>query len=328
MRLLVTGGAGYIGSHVALRLNELGHAVTVLDNLSYGHEWAVLGGNLIVADLRDRLRLREILAEGQFDAVMHFAAFIEVEESMSLPLKYYRNNFVNALGLIEDCVEAGVHRFIFSSTAAVYGLSETGRISEDEPIRPVNPYGESKAMVEKVLRDVSATSDLRYVALRYFNAAGADQQARIGQARAKATHLITVALRAACGVLPRVSLFGTDYPTPDGTCVRDYIHVADLANAHVAALDYLNRGGTSGAFNCGYGHGHSVREVLDAVKQVTGQSFEVVETHRRPGDPPTLIANADRLREHLGWEPEHDDLGAIIESAWRWEQKYQSGEFG
>ena len=328
MNILVTGGAGYIGSHAALRLAELGHKVTILDNLSYGHPWAVIDGSLIVADLSDRDRVRSVLAEGQFDAVMHFAAFIEVEESMSNPILYYRNNFVNALGLIEECLAAGVQRFIFSSTAAVYGLSPKGQLTESEPLNPVNPYGESKAMVERVLRDVSASTDFRYVALRYFNAAGADERARIGQARKKATHLITVALRAACGVLPKMYLFGTDYDTPDGTCIRDYIHMGDLAEAHVAALNHLVNGGESRAFNCGYGHGYSVREVIEEVKKVTGRQFEVEETDRRAGDPPALIANADRLRSELGWKPKYDDLSAIIESAWRWELKYQGGGFG
>lgn len=324
MKILVTGGAGYIGSHMVARLGELGHEVVVYDNLSYGHDWAVLSGKLVVGDLADRPLLKTVLTAGNFDAVMHFAAFIVVDESVREPLKYYRNNFANALNLIEACHEAGIKRFIFSSTAAVYGMPESGQVTEDSPFAAINPYGESKAMVEKMLKDFSlAVSDFNYVSLRYFNVAGADEQIRIGQARQDATHLITVSLRTALGKRQELLIFGTDYDTDDGTCIRDYIHIQDLIEAHIRALDYLADGGSSRVFNCGYGHGYSVKEVVSKVKKVTGVDFTVVETDRRAGDPPVLIADSSRLRSELGWQPKHDDLAFIIKTAWKWEKKYQ-----
>jgi len=323
MKILVTGGAGYIGSHVVARLGELGHDVVVYDNLSTGHDWAVLHGRLVVGDLADRTLLRTVIREGAFDAVMHFAAFIVVDESVREPLKYYRNNFSNALNLAEACHEAGLNRFIFSSTAAVYGMPAGGRVTEETPLSPINPYGESKAMFEKALRDLAAASGFRYVSLRYFNVAGADEQARIGQACLDATHLITVSLRTALGKRPELRIFGTDYDTPDGTCIRDYIHIRDLAEAHVHALDHLAGGGESRIYNCGYGHGFSVREVVAKVKRVTGVDFPVVETERRAGDPPVLIADSSRLQNELGWKPVHDDLEFIIRTAWKWEKKFQ-----
>lgn len=331
MKILVTGGAGYIGSHMVARLGELGHDVVIYDNLSTGHDWAVLHGNLVVGDLADRTLLKTVLESGNFDAVMHFAAFIEVNESVRDPLKYYRNNYANALNLIEACRDAGVKRLIFSSTAAVYGIPEGGgKVVEDTQLSPINPYGESKAMVEKTLRDFSAASDFNYVSLRYFNVAGADEQSRIGQAYDNATHLITLALRTALGKREELSIFGTDYDTPDGTCIRDYIHVRDLIEAHVLALNHLADGGGSRIFNCGYGHGYSVREVVAKVKKVTGVDFRVVETDRREGDPPALTADSTRIREELGWKPAHDDLGFIIKTAWKWEKlfwkKRESGE--
>ncbi len=323
MKILVTGGAGYIGSHVAVRLEELGHEVVVVDNLSYGNRWAVIAGTLVEGDLADRGFLYTLLGTGNFDAVMHFAAFIEVEESVREPIKYYRNNTINAVNLLEACGHAGVNRFIFSSTAAVYGIPADGTVREDTPFAPINPYGQSKAMVEQILRDTAEQTNLRYVSLRYFNVAGADRRARIGQARRNATHLITVALRTAYGARPRMNIFGTDYETPDGTCIRDYIHIEDLAEAHVVALNHLADGGTSRVYNCGYGHGTSVREVVARVKAVTGTDFPVEETGRRAGDPPVLIADSDRIRSELGWVPAHDDLDEIIRNAWAWEQVYQ-----
>lgn len=321
MKILVTGGAGYIGSHVVARLGELGHDVVIYDNLSTGHDWAVLHGKLVLGDLADRPLLKTVISEGNFDAVMHFAAFIVVDESVREPLMYYRNNYANALNLIEACREGGINRFIFSSTAAVYGIPETGQVTEDSPLSPINPYGDSKAMVEKTLRDLAASSGFRYVSLRYFNVAGADEETRIGQARLDATHLITVSLRAALGKRPELSIFGTDYDTPDGTCIRDYIHIHDLSEAHIHALDHLGGSGESRIYNCGYGHGFSVREVVAQVKKVTGVDFPVVETTRRAGDPPVLIADSGRLQSELGWKPRHDDLGYIIRTAWKWEKK-------
>jgi UDP-glucose 4-epimerase len=268
--------------------------------------------------------IEKLFRAEKFDAVMHFAAHIVVDESVREPIKYYRNNFANALNLIEMCVRYRVDRFIFSSTAAVYGIPETVSVTEDAFLSPVNPYGSSKLMVEHALRDVSLSTDLRHVALRYFNVAGADPLSRIGQRYMEATHLITVSLRTALGLREQLNIFGTDYDTPDGTCVRDYIHVDDLVETHMLALDYLSSGHESRVFNCGYGHGYSVREVVEKVKQVTGVDFRLNETARRPGDPPVLIADSSRIRSELGWRPAHDDLEYIIKTAWEWEKKLHS----
>ena len=321
MKVLVTGGAGYIGSHIVKALGEKGYDVVVYDNLSYGHEWAVLYGRLIKGDLADRELLNSVCKKEKFDSVIHMAAFIVVDESVRDPLKYYRNNFVNTLNLVEVCIEQKIKRFIFSSTAAVYGIPETVPVTEDAPLSPINPYGISKVMVENILKDVSSSSDFSYVSLRYFNVAGADPLARIGQAREDATHLITVSLRTALGKKSHLDIFGTDYSTRDGTCIRDYIHVDDLSDAHILALEYLSAGGRSNIYNCGYGHGYSVQQVVDKVKEVTGIDFPVTYTARRPGDPPQLIADATRLRKELGWSPKQDDLGYIIKTAWEWEKK-------
>ncbi len=321
MKVLVTGGAGYIGSHMVRTLGEKGHEVVIYDNLSTGYRESVLHGRLLVADLADAATLDALFVKEKFDAVAHFAAHIVVDESVREPIKYYRNNFVNALTLIETCLRHKVERFIFSSTAAVYGIPELVPVTEGALLLPINPYGASKRMVEQVLRDVSHASGLRYVALRYFNVAGADPASRIGQKYKDATHLITVSLRAALGLRKELRIFGTDYETPDGTCIRDYIHVDDLIEAHVLALDHLSRGGTSRVFNCGYGHGFSVREVVAEVKRVTGIDFPVQETGRREGDPPALVADSSRIRQELGWKPRYDDLTFIIKTAWDWEKK-------
>lgn len=324
MKVFVTGGAGYIGSHVVRALGEKGHDVLVYDNLSTGRREAVLCGRLVEGDLGDRGRLDEVLGAFKPDAVMHFAASIVVPESVRNPLAYYRNNTVNTVNLLDSMHNAGVSRIIFSSTAAVYGMAEKMPVRESDPLNPINPYGMSKAMNETILRDVAFASkekSFRYVSLRYFNVAGADGQARIGQAYAEATHLITRALKTAKGQMPRLEIYGTDYPTPDGTCIRDYIHVDDLAAAHLLALDYLSDGGTSDVFNIGYGHGFSVREVVRAVKLVTGTDFKVVETARREGDPPELIASNEKIRNTFGWKPLYDDLEYIIKTAWQWERK-------
>ncbi len=320
-RIFVTGGAGYIGSHVVKALGVAGYPVLSYDNFSTGNRWAVLHGDLVEGDLADWEKLRTVLADYRPAAVIHFAASIEVGESMGQPLKYYRNNTVHALNLLEAVREMKIGRFIFSSTAAVYGIPDSIPVAETAPLAPINPYGASKMMSERLLADLAAANDdFRYIALRYFNVAGADPQSRIGQDYKNPTHLITRALKTALGVFPRLEVFGTDYPTPDGTCIRDFIHVDDLASAHLVALEALLNGRDSAIYNCGYGHGASVREVLDAARRVTGIGFPVIEGPRREGDPPALIADCDRIRKELAWVPRHDDLEFIIRTAWDWEQ--------
>jgi len=321
MKIIVTGGAGYIGSHVVRALGDRGHDVLTYDNLSFGHAEAVLHGSLVVGDLSDRETLRKTFEAFRPDAVMHFAAYIVVPESVKEPILYYRNNFCNALNLIEVCRKHGTKNFIFSSTAAVYGIPGVSPVGEEAPLEPINPYGSSKAMVERVLSDLAADPHFRFVSLRYFNVAGADAMARIGQKRKDATHLITLAVRTALGKRPFLEIYGTDYPTADGTCIRDYIHVDDLAEAHLAALDYLLQGGESDVFNCGYGHGASVKEVVAVAKRVTGDDFRVIETERREGDPPELVADSSKLRTVLGWTPKYDDLDYLIRTAFAWEKK-------
>ena len=319
MKILITGGAGYIGSHVVKMLGEKGHDITVYDNLSTGHDWAILYGKLVRGDLADRGLLETTVKELRPDAVIHFAASIQVEESVRKPLLYYRNNVANTLNLLDSVADNGVKYFIYSSTAAAYGIPEKIPVDEGAPLAPINPYGASKVMIERVLADVAHAADFTYVALRYFNVAGADPGGRIGQAYKEATHLITRALKTAKGESEKLLIYGTDYPTPDGTCVRDYIHVEDLAEAHLRALEYLRETGLSDRMNCGYGHGFSVREVIDTAKKVTGVDFRVEETGRRAGDPPALIADSRLLRDRTGWQPRHDDLEFIIKTAWEWE---------
>ncbi|HOW55188.1 MAG TPA: UDP-glucose 4-epimerase GalE [Syntrophorhabdaceae bacterium] len=322
MKIFVTGGAGYIGSHVVALLGRQGHNVLVYDNLSTGHEWAVLSGKLVRGDLGDKKLLADTMREYMPDAVMHFAASIQVEESVREPLMYYRNNVINTINLLEAVTNLDIRYFIYSSSAATYGAPDAaGPIGEDAPLEPINPYGATKAMIEKVLEGLGAARDFRYIALRYFNVAGADPQGLIGQAYREATHLITRALKVALGEYEMLSVFGTDYPTPDGTCIRDYIHVEDLAGAHLLALMYLRQTGDSGVMNCGYGHGYSVLDVVKAVKKVTGADIAVRMTDRRAGDPPSLVADSSRLKRLTGWLPLYDDLEFIIETAWKWEQK-------
>ena len=321
MRILVTGGAGYIGSHAVKALGKAGHEICVFDNLSTGHEWAVLYGHLEKGDLEDRSLIDRVVKEFKPDAVMHFAAFIQVEESVSEPLKYYRNNVASTLNLLEVMRENGVKNFIYSSTAAVYGIPEKIPVQETAPMLPINPYGSSKVMVENVLVDLAAATDFRYIALRYFNVAGADSGGQLGQAYKEATHLITRALKTAHGEYPKLYIYGTDYQTPDGTCIRDYIHVDDLAEAHVRALDHLIGTKQSAVMNCGYGSGYSVKEVVDTAKRVTGVNFSVEETGRRAGDPPALVADSSRLMQTTGWKPKHNDLEYIIRTAWEWEKR-------
>lgn len=322
--ILITGGAGYIGSHVALQLRERGERVLVLDDLSRGFRQAVLDAPLIVGKVGDRETVLGVLREHRVDTVMHFAAFTIVPESVSEPLKYYGNNTCSTRNLLDCCREAGVRHFVFSSTAAVYGVPAGGVAAEDTPAAPINPYGTSKLMSEWMLRDLAAASDMRYTALRYFNVAGSDPQCRIGQATRNATLLVKVACEAATGKRARLSIFGTDYPTPDGTGVRDYIHVEDLARAHLDALGYLREGGRSTVLNVGYGHGYSVREVLRSVERVSGRALTIVEEPRRPGDPPMLIARADRIRSELNWSPRLDDLDTIVRTALQWERRLMS----
>ena len=318
--ILVTGGAGYIGSHVVRQLGESGKQVLILDTLSTGFKEAVIHGKLIVGDTGDRALVSRLLSEYNIKTVMHFAAHTIVPESIAHPLKYYANNTCSTRNLLECCAQANIKHFIFSSTAAVYGIPSMPLASEDTPTAPINPYGTSKLMSEWMLRDLSAAGDLRYVSLRYFNVAGSDPRGRIGQSTRNATLLIKVACEAAVGKRASVTIFGTDYPTPDGTGIRDYIHVEDLADAHIKALDYLEQGGASLILNCGYGHGYSVREVLSVVERVSGQALNILEHDRRPGDPPILIAAADRIQKVLGWIPRYDDLGLIVKTSLDWEK--------
>ncbi len=399
MKIFVTGGAGYIGSHVVKALGEAGHDILTYDNLSSGHEWAVLYGRLVKGDLADEALLERTIKDFSPEAVIHFAAYIQVEESVREPIKYYRNNVANSLVLLDVLRRCGVRFFVYSSTAAVYGIPETipvypvrnssrstqrlstggalnpalrggtpygaepgiilksnpaaaagpeGPLSELEcsmsrklarreqrsiisngveetaPLNPINPYGATKVMVERALKDLSDATDFRYIALRYFNVAGADPQCRIGQAYQDATHLITRALKTATGEFKKLMIFGTDYPTRDGTCIRDYIHVDDLAQAHIRALEYIVKTKESDIMNCGYGRGFSVKEVVEAAKKVTGIDFPVEETGRRAGDPPELVANSTKLQKLTGWKPRYDDLEFIIKTAWDWELKYKA----
>ena len=323
-RVFVTGGAGYIGSNVLKALGERGCEIVVYDNLSTGNEWAVLYGNLIVGDLADKRSLEKVITHFRPDVVMHFAALIQVEESVREPLKYYRNNLVNSLNLLEVMRKNDIRNFVFSSSAAVYGMPEKVPVDEKAALSPINPYGYSKAMVERMLKDFSRSEDFNYVALRYFNVAGADHKGKIGQAYNQPTHLITRALKTAKGEFDKLQIFGTDYPTPDGTCIRDFIHVTDLAEAHCLMMEYLLNSGKSGEFNCGYGQGFSVKEVIGTVKKVTGIDFRTEEAERRAGDPPILVADNSKIRREAAWQPAHDDLEYIIKTAWQWEKQLKS----
>lgn len=320
--MLVTGGAGYIGSHMVLALLDAGQEVLVLDDLSTGFRRAVPARvQLVEGDCGDEALVADLIRRFNVHAIIHFAGSIIVPESVTNPLKYYLNNTVKSRALMATAVAQGVSRFIFSSTAAVYGDPPESPIGEDAPPRPISPYGSSKLMTEIMLRDAGAAHGLRYVALRYFNVAGADPQARSGQSTPQATHLIKIASQTALGTRPAMELYGVDYPTRDGTCIRDYIHVSDLAEAHLLALAYLEAEGASLVLNCGYGHGYTVREVIAAVKKVAGVDFQVKVAPRRPGDPAELVARADRIKATLGWKPRLDDLETIVAHALAWEAK-------
>jgi UDP-glucose 4-epimerase len=320
MAVLVTGGAGFIGSHMVLALLDAGKQVVVLDNLSTGFRWAVPNAaTLVVGDVGDQDLVRTVIRKYQIDAIIHFAGSIVVPESVADPLGYYNNNTVKSRALIEAAVAAGIKYFIFSSTAAVYGNPAENPVGETATPAPMSPYGWSKLMTEIMLADASRAHDFRYVALRYFNVAGADPMGRSGQSTPRATHLIKVACETALGQRSHMEVFGTDYPTPDGTCIRDYIHVTDLIRAHAAALDYLVTGGKSDVFNCGYSKGFSVLEVIDAVKRVSGNDFEVRLSPPRPGDPAAIVAGSAKIRQRLGWSPRHDDLDEIVRHALAWE---------
>jgi UDP-glucose 4-epimerase len=321
MAIMVTGGAGYIGSHMVLALTDAGEETVVLDNLSTGFAWAVSpAAKLVQGDIGDEALVGQILRDHKVDAIVHFAGSIVVPDSVTDPLGYYLNNTVKSRNLMAAAVAAGVKTFIFSSTAAVYGNPKTLPVFETEAPAPISPYGTSKLMTELMLRDAHAAYGLNYIALRYFNVAGADPKGRSGQSSPRATHLIKVASQTALGQRPFMEVFGTDYDTPDGTCLRDYIHVSDLIAAHVAALAHLRRGGDSGIFNCGYSKGYSVLEVIKAVEKVHGAKISVKMGPRRAGDPAGIVAGADRVRQVLGWQPQYENLDFIVKSAMDWEK--------
>jgi UDP-glucose 4-epimerase len=322
--ILVTGGAGYIGSHAVLALKQAGYKVVIFDNLEYGHQElvkSVLDVELVVGDTRDRAALDRVFSTHKIDAVMHFAAYIAVGESVEKPGMYYENNVVGTLNLVEAMRAADIHKLVFSSTCAVYGIPESTPIVEDCPFAPISPYATSKLMVENILSDFDAAHNFKSVRFRYFNASGADPMGRLGEDHTPETHLVPLVLFAAMGKREHISVYGTDYPTPDGTCIRDYIHVQDLATAHVLGLAYLLAGGDSQVFNLGNGNGYSVKEVIETAKKVTGKEIKVVYGDRRAGDPSILVGSSDRVRKVLGWNPEFPKLEDIIAHAWTWHQK-------
>jgi UDP-glucose 4-epimerase len=327
--VLVTGGAGYIGSHVVLALLEAGYEVVVVDNLTTGFREALPAGvPLVVGDIGNRALLRGVIRDHRCESVMHFAASVVAPQSVSEPIAYYENNLLNTANLVRACVDECVPRLIFSSTAAIYGLAPGGIVSERSSCVPISPYGRSKLACEWILEDVARVSELRYMALRYFNVAGADPDLRVGQRTKYATHLIKVACEAALGMRSKVEIFGSDYPTTDGTGVRDYIHVHDLSAAHLAALKHLESGGESLTLNVGYGHGYSVREVIDSVERVTGVGITVDMAPRRPGDPPMIVADAAKIRTSLDWIPRLQDIDVIIKHSWLWQRKLRDEPSG
>lgn len=325
--ILVTGGAGYIGSHAVLALKKAGYEVVVLDNLVYGHRdlvEQVLQVELIVGDINDRPLLDKLFLEHKIDAVMHFSAYAYVGESVTDPAKYYRNNVIGTVTLLEAMIAAKINKFVFSSTCATYGVPHTIPIAEDHSQNPINPYGATKLMVERILQDFAPAYNLKSVSFRYFNAAGADPTGKLGEDHEPETHLIPLVLMAAMGKRDSISIFGTDYPTDDGTCIRDYIHVTDLAEAHILGLEYLLKGGDTAIFNLGNGNGFSVKQVIDTAAQVTGRDIKVKLSDRRPGDPPVLVGSSDKARNILGWEPKYPALKEILTHAWQWHQQRHS----
>ncbi len=324
MKVLVVGGAGYIGSHMVKMLAKAGHDVVTLDNLSNGYRDAVRYGDFVEGDIADSALLNKLFTDNSFDGVMHFASYIQVGESVEKPSMYYRNNVTNTQVLLDAMIENDVKSFIFSSTAATFGEPEYTPIDEKHPQKPINPYGHSKLMVEQILSDFDHAYGLKSVSLRYFNAAGADPDGELGERHIPETHLIPLVLQAASGRRDCITVFGDDYDTPDGTCVRDYIHINDLCSAHLLGLEHLVAGGESRAYNMGNGQGYSIKEVIDAAKKVTGTDFEVKSGKRRDGDPARLVADSTRLQKELGWKPEFTDLETIIQHAWEWEQKYDA----
>jgi len=321
MKVLVVGGAGYIGSHMVKMLSKAGHDVTTLDDLSNGYEDAVKYGEFVKGDIADAKLLDRLFTQNQFDGVMHFASYIQVGESVEKPSMYYRNNVSNTQVLLDAMVEYGVKCFIFSSTAATFGEPDYTPIDEAHSQKPINPYGHSKLMVEQILRDFDHAYGLKSVSLRYFNAAGADPEGELGERHIPETHLIPLVLQAASGRRDNITIFGTDYDTPDGTCIRDYIHINDLCSAHLLGLEHLVAGGETKAYNMGNGTGYSIKELIDVAKQVTGSDFTVLMGERRDGDPARLVADSTLLQKELGWRPEFADLGVIIRHAWEWELK-------
>ncbi|HEY9665380.1 MAG TPA: UDP-glucose 4-epimerase GalE [Coleofasciculaceae cyanobacterium] len=322
--ILVTGGAGYIGSHAVLALREAGYEVVILDNLVYGHRdlvEKVLKVELIQGDIGDKALLNQIFKTREFAAVMHFAAYAYVGESVGQPAKYYRNNVVGTLTLLEAMCDAGIKNFVFSSTCATYGVPQQIPIAENQPQQPINPYGMSKLMVEHILDDFDRAYDFRSVRFRYFNAAGADPQGRLGEDHAPETHLIPLVLLTALGKRETISVYGSDYDTPDGTCIRDYIHVTDLAQAHILGLEYLLNGGKTEVFNLGNAHGFSIQEVIEAARTVTGRPIPITLADRRPGDPPSLVGSAEKAKRILGWQPQYPDIETILQHAWQWHQQ-------
>jgi len=325
MAVMVAGGAGYIGSHTVAALLEQGKDVVVVDSLIKGHKQAVIGGKLYIGDIRDALFMDKVFTENSIDSVIHFAADIEVGLSMQDPLAFYRNNVYTFMCMLESMKKHDVKHIVFSSTAAVYGFPESIPIEEDSKKNPVNPYGETKLAVEKMLKWCDMAYGIKWAAPRYFNAAGAHECGQIGEDHDPESHLIPIILQVAMGKRDNISVFGSDYDTPDGTCVRDYVHVSDLANAHILALDYLKKGGISDSFNLGSGNGFSVMEVINKTKEVTGRDIKVVMANRREGDPARLVADSSKAREVLGWRPEKEDLGIIIDSAWKWHESHPNG---
>lgn len=319
--ILVVGGAGYIGSHTNKELNKRGYDTVIYDNLVYGHKESVKWGVLEIGDIADEVRLEEVFQKYPIEAVIHFAAYAYVGESVGNPAKYYQNNVCNTVALLEMMRKYNVNTIVFSSTCATYGVPAQVPITEDMPQQPINPYGATKLMVERIMADYHAAYGLNYCCLRYFNAAGADPEGEIGESHTPETHLIPLVLDAASGIRESISIFGTDYPTEDGTCIRDYIHVTDLADAHIRALEYLKKGGESGCFNLGNGNGDSVARVIEAARKVTEKEIKVKMEERRPGDPPALIGSAKKAQQILGWKPQHTNVETIIEHAWKWHEK-------